>query len=384
MFRELGYYSCNGVIFETKLQAMLYANPRELDIKWHFNEDVFDKYDWSIEPEVSLDQLYDARARQIREMYDYVILSYSGGSDSHNILESFLRQGLFIDEIITNWALDVSSKFIVEDRNETNTWNNNAEFYLHTREKLEYIKRVSPNTKISVLDTSKSIIDALLNGNDAKWIETKNDVFNVTGAFQYNPLYFAEVRKRFDKLGKVAYVIGVEKPKVMVLNNEVYLYFIDKASSIVPLKESVQQYSNITPVLYYWSPYSCDMLAKQAHTVMKYIKTDSNYKRIWESTDPVVMRRVQEKLLRNMIYTTWNNEWFQVDKTTNDWDSELDYWFTRGWKNTREYSIWLDGLNNLKTVVSRFIVTGADGCIRGTKPYFSKFYKIGSLNNVRD
>ena len=69
---------------------------------WIFHDDAFSKYPWHIEPEASLDQLYDARARQLREKYDYVVLSYSGGSDTHNILESFIRQGLHIDEIVTN------------------------------------------------------------------------------------------------------------------------------------------------------------------------------------------------------------------------------------------------------------------------------------------
>ena len=347
MFSELGYYTCDRKIFETKLQAMLYANPKNLSITWHFNDKQFDSYNWSVEPSQSLDSLYDLRAKQIREEYDYVILSYSGGSDSNNILESFIRKNLFIDEIITNWALDASSSYIVCDENVKDTWNNNAEYYLHTKHRLQYIKDKSPKTKISVLDTSKNIIDGLLNNSDANWVETKNDVFNVTGAFQYNPLFFSEVRKRFDGLGRVAYVIGVEKPKLIVKDDKLYMYFTDKGSSIAPVKESVTQYSNITPVLFYWSPYTCDMMCKQAHTVLRYIKSNAISKQVWESTDFNIIRRVQEELLKYIVYSTWDSRWFQVKKTTNDWDSELDYWFTRGWHGTKEYAIWNDGLKNL-------------------------------------
>lgn len=382
MFKELGYYSCDGKIFETKLLAMLYANPRNLPIQWHFNDVEFDSYDWTQEPELSLDQLYDRRAREIREQYDYVVLSYSGGSDSNNILESFLRQGLFIDEIITNWALDASDQFIVKDVRVKDTWNNNAEFYLHTADRLNYIRNKSPKTKISLLDTSRNIIDGLLNNSDANWVEGKNDVFNVTGAFQYNPLFFADVRKRFDGLGKVAYVIGIEKPKLMIKHQKLYMYFIDKGASIAPVKDSITQYSNITPVLFYWSPNTRQLLAKQAHTVLKYINTHPIAKKVWESTDYKVIRRVQEDLLKNMIYTTWNPEWFQVKKTTNDWDSELDYWFTRGWSNSKEYHIWKDGLANLIPRISNFINRGDDG-VRGTVPCYSKFYFIGNLYDSR-
>ena len=176
-------------------------------------------------------------------------------------------------------------------------------------------------------------------------------------------------------------MIGVEKPRLIVRDNKLYMYFIDKASSIAPIKDSVTQYSNITPVLFYWSPDTCDLLAKQAHTVYRYIKSNPLAKQVWQSTDFNIVRRVQEELLKHILYTTWNSSWFQVKKTTNDWDSELDYWFTRGWSETREYAIWNDGLKNLLPRISNF-VSYDKGVIRGTKPCFSKYYYIGSFENT--
>lgn len=379
MFKELGYYTCDGKIFETKLQAMLYANPKNLSITWHFNDHIYNSYNWQIEPIESLDVLYDRRAKQIREQYDYVILSYSGGSDSNNILESFLRQGLFIDEIITNWALDATSNYIQHDASVKETWNNNAEYKLNTIHRLQDITNRSPRTKITVMDTSKIIVDSLLDNQNAEWVYGKNDVFNVTGAFNYNIIYNKELRKRFDKLGKVAYVLGIEKPKLTIINNDLYLFFIDKATSMIPIIDHVKDYSNITPILFYWSPDTTDLICKQAHTVLKHIRSSEPIKAIWKSSDVVVRRRVQEELLKTMIYSTWNREWFQVLKTTQDWNSELDYWFTKGWSDTKEYSIWLDGLKNLVPKISNFIVNEKQGRNIGTKPFFSKFYKIGSV-----
>lgn len=382
MNRELGYYSCNGIVFETKLQAMLYANPKNLTIQWHFNDEKFNSYDWSIEPQLNLDYLYDLRARQIREEYDYVILSYSGGSDSHNILESFLRQGLFIDEIVTNWALDITSNYIVTDEKVKDAWNNNAEFYLHTKNQLDYIKNKSPNTRITLLDTSKSILDSLLNNLNVDWTDNKNDVFSATGAFQWNPLYFSELRKRLDKLNRVAYVIGIDKPRLIIKENKLYLYFLDKPTGIVPIQENIIEYTNITTVFFYWSPNSCDLLCKQAHTVLKYIKASNDtIKKIWKSMDPIFIRKVQEILLRNILYTTWDNNWFQVNKTLQDWNCEWDYWFTKGMTDSKEYAIWLDGIKVLKPRVSNFIRYNNDGSINGTNPYLSKFYHVGSIGN---
>jgi hypothetical protein len=379
MQKDLGYYSCNGIDFDTKLKAMMYANETNLPIGWHFNDEVYNTYNWSVEPGASLDTLYDLRARQLREKYDYIILNYSGGADSNNILESFLRQGLFVDEIITNWALDATDKYLVHSKEEKSPWNTNAEFELHTKHRLEYIKNKSPNTKITVIDSSKMILDGLITAGDGSWVQEKNDVFNVTGALQYNPVYFNDIRKRFDTKTSIAYVIGIDKPKLILQNNSLYLYFIDKITGIVPAQDHLKQYNNTTIEFFYWSPETCDLICKQAHTVLKYLKAFPQHQSVWATTDIHALRRTQEQLLRTIVYTTWNPEWFQVNKTINDWDCEFDMWFTRGLSGTKEHSIWLDGLKFITPKISNFIKYNSSGEIYGTKPYFSKYHYIGNI-----
>jgi hypothetical protein len=220
MQKELGYYTCGAHAFDTKLKAMMYGHANGLPLQWHFNDEVYNTYDWSKEPELDLDSLYNMRARQIRETYDYVILAYSGGSDSNNVFESFSRQGLLVDEIFTSWSLDVTEKYLDYSGSEKSSWNTNAEFELHTKHRLNYIKNQSPRTKISLVDSSKTILDGLLHSNSASWVEQKNDVLNVTGAMQFNPIYFNDIRKRFDKEKSIAYVIAIDKPKLHIINNK--------------------------------------------------------------------------------------------------------------------------------------------------------------------
>jgi hypothetical protein len=382
MDKKLGYYSCNGIEFATKLDALLYAQKKNLPIQWHFNDETFNSYDWSVEPELSLDTLYDMRAKQLREKYDYIILSFSGGSDSNNMVQSFLRQGLLIDEIITSWSLDVTEKYLDLSGKETSPWNNNAEFELHTRSRLEYIKNKSPQTKITLIDSSKMLLDGLLNSGDAGWIQNKNDVFNVTGAYQWNPIYFNDIRKRFDKQQKVAYIMGVDKPKLMVINGGLYLYFIDKVANIVSPQEHLKEYNNTEIEYFYWSPENCDLICKQAHIVFKILQCNPHYLKLWKNKDRDSIRRGQEQLLRNMIYTTWNSDWFQVKKPLDDWDSELDKWFTQGMAGSKEHFIWREGLKFIVPKISNFLERNSDNSIRGTKPYFSKFHHIGNFSNT--
>ena len=100
--KELGYYTCDNKIFTSKIHACIHATSVKKPLEWHFNDDTFDNFPWNVEPVESLDELYFRRARELREQYDYICLAFSGGGDSNNILEAFLRQGLFIDEVVTN------------------------------------------------------------------------------------------------------------------------------------------------------------------------------------------------------------------------------------------------------------------------------------------
>ena len=100
--KNLGYYRCDGIDFQSKVNALLHSKAVNQPVEWMFHQDVFESYPWHIEPSETLDQLYDRRAKELRKQYDYIILSYSGGADSHNILESFIRQKLHIDEIVIN------------------------------------------------------------------------------------------------------------------------------------------------------------------------------------------------------------------------------------------------------------------------------------------
>jgi hypothetical protein len=379
MIKKLGYYVCNDKEFDSKIRALIYASSIKKPITWIFNDDQFNTYPWHEESPFTLDELYNRRAREIREQYDYVILCYSGGSDSNNVLESFLRQGLLIDEIVTNWALDVSESFNQLSVTQRSTWNHNSEFKLHTASRLDYIKQTSPKTKITVIDTSEVLVKTFLDADDESWVLKKNAVLNATGSSQYNYIHFANIRKQFDKDKKIALVIGTDKPKLKIEDNKLYMFFADKAVNMVSIREHILEYPNAHPVFFYWDPDCIEMLSKQGHTVLHWLKANPQYQWILKSTDYKITRRMQEELLKTVVYSNWNTAWFQVFKSLNDWDSELDYWFTRGWKGTKEYEIWLAGIKYLTNQIPEFLDKDKSGNVRGTKTMYSNRFYIGSL-----
>lgn len=107
VFSGHGFWSVgNNFVTTNKVEAIQEANRRNLHIEWNFNQDILDKVDWFQEPQVDLYELYKQRALQIREKFDYLVLLFSGGSDSVCILKTFLENNIPLEEIHTTGWLD--------------------------------------------------------------------------------------------------------------------------------------------------------------------------------------------------------------------------------------------------------------------------------------
>ena len=72
----------------------------------------FDAIDWTKEPIKSLKQLFKERAEQIRDLYDYLIIYFSGGSDSITVLNSFLDNNIPVDEVVINYISQINEPIL--------------------------------------------------------------------------------------------------------------------------------------------------------------------------------------------------------------------------------------------------------------------------------
>ena len=135
-----GYYVVNNKIYTDKIKAILDAQQTSADIAWNFFRDTFDKVQWTVEPTLSLQELYRIRAQQIRDKYDYVIVRVSGGADSTNIIWSFLNNGIHVDEVITDAPLSGLNNFDWNDK-DTSASNTISEIKFVTFPLLEKIRK---------------------------------------------------------------------------------------------------------------------------------------------------------------------------------------------------------------------------------------------------
>lgn len=69
-------------------------------VEFYCYDHEYDQYNWTVEPESSIDQLMSAHAYRLRSQYKRLILLWSGGTDSHTIYNIFRKNRIHLDEII--------------------------------------------------------------------------------------------------------------------------------------------------------------------------------------------------------------------------------------------------------------------------------------------
>jgi hypothetical protein len=383
--KVLGYYTCDGLEFESKIQACFHSLKVNKPVDWVFNDLEFKLYDWTQEPEDSLDQLYDKRAKDLREKYDYLILSYSGGSDSHQILMSFIRQGIHLDELLINTMEKGWAPCTIIDPTNTSSLNSGAEHYLQTIPRLKEVEKFIPRTKITICDLTDHVTDSLLSAGDASWVLQKREALNPIGITRFNYVYFNEVRKRFDKEKKIGIILGVEKPKSLIEDGKFWIRFNDRAANMVTVIDHIKDYDNSVIEYFYWSPDCVPLLIKQGHIIRRWLQTNPNYQQYWDSRVATykTVRFWHERLLRKVIYpSTWNDSWFQVHKATKDWYSEFDNWFIDGAAGTKANAIWHEGVDYIKHSLAPFVRIDLDTNQPDGLQSYTKKYLIGNIKQA--
>jgi hypothetical protein len=96
---KYGFYQCGDFYTYSKLEAIEKSNATDNSPLWNFNQEVYSQWDWKQNPKTDLWTLYTQRAKQIREQYDYVVLMFSGGADSSNVVDVFLKNNIAVDEL---------------------------------------------------------------------------------------------------------------------------------------------------------------------------------------------------------------------------------------------------------------------------------------------
>jgi len=296
---HLGYYSVGNKIFRDRVSAILEStSDKKHHVQWHFNNEEFSKYDWRIEPTESLDELYKARALQLRNNHDYLVLQWSGGSDSNNILQTFIKNKIHLDEILVYWPRELTKNLYypnTQDQSGDNVW---SEWDYVIEPGIRYLLTNHPEIKITIDDWSNTLNEYAKHYND-EWF---------VGRSLLSPLghhRFKNFSRLYDGFKKTGFICGVDKPNLMYKNNKYFCYFVDTSNvSVVGVIPPWVDNDDIKREFFYWSPECVPLIIKQSHTVKNFFHNhpeflhliDGHFKK--DSTD-------YHNLLKPLLYPGW-------------------------------------------------------------------------------
>lgn len=220
LYSPLGYYTVGDSWFYSNRDALEAGHRTGLPVAWHYYDDV-----WSTAHSAghwrnqSLKELYYARARQIREQYDYVAVMFSGGWDSRNIIESFSAQRLRIDDIIvfTTQELENSTPF-----NNLDPDNWYGEIKYHAVPYAERYAHQHPGTGVIKIEWLDRVADSY---RDAEQVFL--DSRPKPGVFFGRWLSVATNQQLQRRIGhrRAALMLGLDKPCVMQTGNRYQGFF---------------------------------------------------------------------------------------------------------------------------------------------------------------
>jgi hypothetical protein len=341
-FNNVGCWIANNKTYYSKIAAIMDMTPGDRDLRWYFHENEFSKVNWMIEPSESLDQLYEERARQLRDTYDYLVLCFSGGSDSYQVLQSFRRANIKIDEILMfgSFKTDKTRDPISQDSSFKN-----VEIYHIAEPIVAEVKKEMPNLKVTYFDYVDSMITNYEKDKNSNWITMPGSSRLTPNNAVTEDLHNFNVPD-WRRKKNVAYVWGVDKPRILKQDDKWYIYFQDNVISGTPSQAG--QEKPIIDELFFWSPYASKMLAKQAHEFKRYIEMDPIRNEFF-STFSIKNFPTEQyyELVKPAIYpSTHRPGLWQTDKSKPLY-TQKDWWFYDA--NSKSYQAWQDAINQIAT-----------------------------------
>jgi hypothetical protein len=384
-FAKNGYYVVDNKIFRNKIYAMQEATKKRLGpkgIEWIFNNDIYDELDWKTPSDLSLSEVYRLRAQQLRDKYDYLILSFSGGGDSTNILDSFVLNGIHLDEVVVGWARSqTAGKY--EANLSTDPTNYLSEWDYLVEPKLKWLQSVSPETKITIVDP----YDNLQAAEPDDDIATLTVRHNYIGYKRYKAID-SILLDRQSKHKNCAIILGVNPPWPVRIKRHLLILIGDP-----PTCSWGSDYTNHglqrNVEFFYWTPDMPEITKTQAHVLLNHLQAcpefinlipeyqvDGISRKSVNKTDSENLRRWIKKIL----YPTYNYQNLQVAKNTSP--NIVPEWFSWFYDHPHSQEIMQphqSAITSHQNLISPSFFVTRDGVIHDYVSYRLKPYYIGDL-----
>ena len=338
---KFGFYSVGDLKTYSKVEAIELSKSTGKESIWHFNDEIFSSLDWKQDPNLSLLDLYKVRARQIRDAYDHIVLFYSGGSDSHNILKCWLQADCKIDEIASFYNYDAT-----KDKQSYL----NAEITNVVIPHIELLKQHGFDFKFRLIDISQLSLD-VINEFDADYLYLINRNFSPNNPAK--TIIRNKIRDYQDIIAsgkRLCFVWGIEKPVVSHDGARYYASFNDSVDNVVNPFVQNNFYNGWYDELFYWTPDLPLLPIKMAHELKNFMNNNLDTQFYQDSFAPHAYNAVLKKYLtfdatKTILYPFWDPDTFCNGKTRSMIFSKRDLWLWDG--NILEIDKYRSNISNM-------------------------------------
>jgi len=329
-----GFWEVMDCRFTNKYHALQYATEVNAPVHYKFFNQVWETFDRSLLGSQPLNELYRERAQQLRDKYDYLILYFSGGSDSYNVLRSFIDNGIKIDEICVKWCtpvLDRSKNLYTPNTDDLTAYNYLSEWDYAIKPVLDEISVSHPEIKIEIVNWFDGRME---NNPDSifRMVNHWHDI-EVPSLATWSP----SERKLIDQKKTVGSIYGVDKPNVFFTEKEAYMYFNDSCTAMGPPNPC-----NVYGMeFFYWTPDMPILAFEMAYQSMLAFLEDEELSTVKYNQDTAGtptqqgFYQVQQKKLRYTLYDNWTDR-FQTQKPEKSDRSDKHNWLFKS-KETELY-----------------------------------------------
>jgi len=363
---KFGFYTVGDHKTYSKLEALELQKRTGHFPQWNFNNDIFAKQDWTVEPDLDLWEIYKQRARQIRDSYDYVVLCYSGGSDSHNVLSAWIEADCRIDEIATQWNYAGTNS-------KQSYWND--EISVVALPIIQKLKNNGLEFKFRLMDISQDTRDIISTTHFDDYRYMANNAF---GPNNYaKNLWRKRIKDYSDIIAagkKLCFVWGSEKP-FLYWDQKYYLVFQDLIDNCVNTFTQINYHQGWYDELFYWTPDLPILPIKQAHVIRHFVETVHEprfyqSKRTRYGYNKKLDAYLTERAVKVVLYPRWDSNTYisPASKTWATMLSQRDTWIITG--NIEQSSMYKQILDKMQKLIdpswlndNQNLVHGIKGCV---------------------
>lgn len=337
------YYFDDGNVFSSKIKAIEYSLKTNSTVNFYYYDEIYDKVNWKVEPNKTLQECYKEQALRLREKYDYLVLCFSGGLDSTNILETFYYNNIKLDKIVIAGAFS-------QDSSSKSDENMNIEAYTSAFPHIEKLGLASITEKIDYTDYFYDINNLSISVYGNEWIDNIGGWYSPNNFFWRDMENYAIPHSMRDR--KSAMIFGKEKPRLYYEDGKLVFKFSD-----VWFNCYGGSYGNefCDRISFYMDPFFTDILVKQVHVLKRalHLMYTNNNKEITEESCNTLYKMIHDVTktpeggMKNFIYDMKHSIPHKSPKSPSRIISSRDT-FLKKKHNSELFSFYKSGIQNMK------------------------------------